>query len=314
MTSTIPSFSHTLEQHGLVLERKQTDILQVNMGFLCNQACKHCHLVAGPDRNENMDKKTVEQVIDFQKRCAFKVVDITGGAPEMNPNLTYMIEHISDLADTVMLRSNLSALFDFEDDCLLSVLKKNNVTIVSSFPSLNHIQTDSQRGKGIFNKSIQALTLLNQHGYGKPETGLELNLVSNPSGAYLPSTQKATEKRYREILKKKWDIVFNHAFSFANMPLGRFETWLKNSGNYDSYMDELYKNFNPCTIPDLMCRNLVSVSWDGYLFDCDFNLAANLYKKDEKTHISNVASCSFENDKIAVDNHCYACTAGSGFT
>ena len=314
MTLTIPSFSHTLEQHELLLQRKQTDILQVNMGFLCNQACKHCHLVAGPDRNENMDRKTVEQVIDFQKRCAFKVVDITGGAPEMNPNLSYLIDHISGLAETVMLRSNLSALFDFEDDRLLSVLKKNKVTIVSSFPSLNHIQTDSQRGNGIFNKSIKALTLLNEHGYGKPETGLELNLVSNPSGAYLPSPQPATEKRYRKILYKKWGIVFNNAFTFANMPLGRFKTWLKKSGNYDSYMLELYKNFNPCTIPDLMCRNLVSVSWDGYLFDCDFNLAAHLYKKEEKTHISNMTTCSFENDKIAVDDHCYACTAGSGFT
>lgn len=314
MADTIPSFSQTLEQHDLVLQRKPAEILQVNTGRLCNQACRHCHLAAGPDRKEIMDIHTIDQVIDFQKRCAFKVVDITGGAPEMNPNLTYLIEKIAALTDTVMLRSNLSALFDLENDRLLCALKKNKVTIVCSFPSLNQIQTDSQRGKGIFEKSIQALSMLNAHGYGKPGTGLELNLVSNPAGAYLPSSQEATEKRYREILLKKWGIFFNHAYTFANMPLGRFEDWLKKTGNYHDYLAELHKNFNPCTITDLMCRNLISVSWDGFLFDCDFNLAATLYKGNEKIHVSQVTTCSFEHEKIAVDNHCYACTAGSGFT
>lgn len=314
MTSIMPPFSQTLEQHGLVLQRKQTEILQINMGRLCNQACRHCHLSAGPDRTEIMDIQTVRQVIDFQKKNSFKVVDITGGAPEMNPNLVYLVENISGITDTVMLRSNLSALFDLKDDCLVSALKKNRVTIVSSFPSLNPGQTDSQRGKGIFGKSIQALIRLNQQGYGREGTGLELNLVSNPTGAYLPSAQKATEKRYREILYKNWGIVFNNAFSFANVPLGRFKDWLKTSGNYDAYMIGLYKNFNPCSITGLMCRNLISVSWDGFLFDCDFNLAANLYKGNEKTHVSQVNTRSFAADKIAVDNHCYACTAGSGFT
>lgn len=314
MSDIIPSFSQTLEKNKLVLLRKPTEILQINMGLLCNQTCKHCHLVAGPDREEVMDIKTIDQVIDFQKRCSFKVVDITGGAPEMNPNLVYLIENISGWTDTMMLRSNLSALCDLKDDHLLSVLKKNRVTIVSSFPSLNRNQTDSQRGKGIFNKTIQALIMLNQHGYGQKGTGLELNLVSNPTGAYLPSSQKATEKRYREILYKKWGIVFNNTFSFANMPLGRFRGWLKRSGNYDDYIAELHKNFNPCAVTNLMCRNLISVSWDGFLFDCDFNLAADIYKGNEKIHISQKETCSFENDKIAVDDHCYACTAGSGFT
>ena len=314
MSASIPSFSQTLEKHKLVLLRKPTEILQINMGLLCNQACKHCHLTAGPDREEIMDIKTIDQVIDFQKKYSFKVVDITGGAPEMNPNLVYLVENISGLPDKVMLRSNLSALFDLKDDHLLSVLKKNRVIIVSSFPSLDQAQTDSQRGKGIFDKTIQALIMLNQHGYGQKGTGLELNLVSNPTGAYLPSSQEATEKRYRKILYKKWGIVFNNTFSFANMPLGRFKDWLKRSDNYDDYIAELYKNFNPCAVTDLMCRNLISVSWDGFLFDCDFNLAANLYKGTEKIHISQTETCSFENDTIAVDNHCYACTAGSGFT
>ncbi|RLC21723.1 MAG: DUF3641 domain-containing protein [Deltaproteobacteria bacterium] len=314
MADTIPSFLETLERHKLTLHRRTTEILQVNLGLLCNQACKHCHLDAGPDRKEIMDIQTVRQVIDFQRQCSFKIVDITGGAPEMNPNLVYLVEHISGITDTVMLRSNLSVLYDLKDDSLLSVLKKNKVTIVSSFPSLDHHQTDSQRGKGIFDKSIQALIMLNQHGYGQEGTGLTLNLVSNPTGAYLPSSQKATEKRYRDILYKKWKIIFNNTFSFANMPLGRFKDWLLRSGNYDDYMVELHKNFNPCAVTGLMCQNLISVSWDGFLFDCDFNLAATLYKNNEKTHISQVKTCSFENDKIAMDNHCYACTAGSGFT
>ena len=155
---------------------------------------------------------------------------------------------------------------------------------------------------------------MNRQGYGKEGTGLLLNLVANPTGAFLPSSQKATEKRYREILLKKWGIVFNHAYTFANMPLGRFEAWLRRSGNYDDYLCLLHKNFNPCTLPGLMCRNLISVSFDGYLFDCDFNLAAGLYKANEKIHVSDIKTSSFDKDPIAVGNHCYACTAGSGFT
>jgi radical SAM/Cys-rich protein len=314
MNSTIPSFSTTLEKHNLTLQRGKTQTLQINTGLLCNQACKHCHLDAGPGRNEIMDIETVKQLIDFQKRFSFQVVDITGGAPEMNPNLIYLIEHIAPITKKIMIRSNLIALFDQKDDCLLSALKEHKVIIVSSFPSLNQAQTDAQRGKGIFDKSIKALIKLNQYGYGKEGTGLDLNLVSNPTGAYLPSSQNATEERYRQILYKKWEIVFNNSFSFANMPLGRFKDWLVRSGNYDNYLAKLYDAFNHCTIENLMCKNLISVSWDGFLYDCDFNLAANLYKQDKKLHISQVDAASFENDKIAVDNHCFACTAGSGFT
>ncbi len=308
------TFSQTLEQHGVTLERKKTQILQINMGLLCNQSCKHCHLSAGPGRKEIMDINTVNQILAFQEKCQFSIVDITGGAPEMNPNLPCLIEHISHITGSVLLRSNLSALYDLQDDQLLKVLKDNQVGIVCSFPSLNSGQTDSQRGKGAFNKHIQALRMLNRHGYGLEETGLQLNLVSNPPGAFLPSSQPATEKRYRDVLEKKWGIVFNKAFSFANIPLGRFKDWLIRSGNYDRYMMELNKNFNPCTLDGLMCRNLVSISWDGFLFDCDFNLAADLYKGNRKRHITQVESCDFKGEKIAVDNHCYACTAGSGFT
>lgn len=315
MATTIPPFSDTLEKNGLTLRRAAAQTLQINTGLLCNQACKHCHLSAGPDKNILMSISTMDQIIDFQKRCAMACVDITGGAPELNPRLEYLVEGISPLAATVMLRSNLSALYESDkSDRLLNVLKNNQVIIVSSFPAVNASQTDSQRGKGSFDKSIHMLRTLNKMGYGQSGSGLELNLVANPSGAFLPASQEATEKRYRQVLKDRWGIVFNQAFSFANMPLGRFKGWLERSGNYESYMTALLKKFNSCTIEGLMCRSLISVSWDGYLFDCDFNLAANLHKANKKTHISQLKSCSFENDEIAFDEHCYACTAGSGFT
>ncbi|OGR10844.1 MAG: radical SAM protein [Desulfobacula sp. GWF2_41_7] len=314
MADSFPSFFETLKQHGLVLKRKPAEILQINLGRLCNQVCRHCHLSAGPHKRDIMNRNTMDEVIDFAQRCKFKAVDITGGAPEMNPDLPYLIETISSVADQVMLRSNLSALLDYSHDQLIPVLKKNRVILVSSFPSLNPAQTDSQRGIGVFEKSIEALMLLNRQGYGMDGTGFLLNLVSNPSGAFLPSSQKALEKRYREILKKKWGINFNNAYTFANVPLGRFEAWLQQSGNYDDYLTLLYKSFNPCTLPGLMCRNQISVSFDGYLFDCDFNLAAGVYKAFEKTHISQIRVSSFDKDPIAVGNHCYTCTAGTGFT
>lgn len=314
MSNSIPIFAKTLEQNGISLTRENTTTFQINLGLLCNQACKHCHLSAGPDKNEIMTRETMEQVLDFAQKGRFNVIDITGGAPEMNPDLVFLIKQSAEIADTVMLRSNLSALFDHADPDLLPVLKENKVTIVSSFPSLDQRQTDNQRGKGIFEKSIQALKTLNALGYGKPDTGLELNLVANPSGAYMPTSQDATQKRYREILDKKYNIVFNNAFTFANVPLGRFKDWLIRSENYNTYLGTLQKNFNSCTIDGLMCRTLISVSWDGYLYDCDFNLAAGLPKSGSPLHITDADPADLKKAPIAVDNHCYACTAGSGFT
>lgn len=313
MTDITP-FSKTLEKHGLSLSRNKTSILQINTGRLCNQACKHCHLSAGPDKKELMNRTTMDQIISFAAGNNFETIDITGGAPEMNPDLAYFIEQSTPCTEKIMLRSNLSALFDHADNKLLDVLCTNKVIIVSSFPSLDQHQTDSQRGKGIFKKSIQALSKLNKLGYGQNGSGLELNLVANPSGAFMPTPQDATQKRYRELLNNRYNIVFNNAFTFANVPLGRFKDWLVRSENYDSYINTLYQGFNPCTLDGLMCKNLISVSWDGYLFDCDFNLAAGLYKENKKQHISEVNTATFEGDPITVDNHCYACTAGSGFT
>ena len=213
-----------------------------------------------------------------------------------------------------MLRSNLSALNDGKREHLFELLKSYRVIIVASFPSLNELQTNSQRGDGIFKISIHALKKLNAIGYGHKGSGLELNLVSNPTGAFLPPAQVETEKRFRQVLKDKWGIVFNHLFNFANVPLGRYRRWLIKSGNYEKYMAKLSSGFNPCSVEGVMCRTMVSVSWDGYLYDCDFNLARGLFMGGRKIHVSEMSGPPEPDSHIATADHCYTCTAGTGFT
>ncbi len=282
----VEPFAQTLAKHGLSLTRVKTTTLQVNVGLLCNQACRHCHLEASPKSEEVMTRDTMEKVVDLADRIPFEAIDITGGAPEMNPHLPEMIERLAALTPRLMLRSNLTALAHDERDHLIDLCKQNRVVIVASFPSLNEAQSESQRGKGVFQDSIEVLKKLNSLGYGKPGSGLELNLVSNPTGAFLPSSQEQLEKRFCRVLENKWGIVFNNLFAFANVPLGRFRQWLERSGNLDKYLQKLATSFNPCAIDGLMCRSLISVSWDGYLFDCDFNQAADLHLGGKKTHIS----------------------------
>lgn len=312
--AVITPFSVTLSRHDLKLDRDKTNTLQINVGFLCNQTCRHCHLNAGPNRKENMESGIIEEVIFYAKRSRFGAIDITGGAPELNPNIEMLIEKVVPLAPKVILRSNLSALNDGKRDHLMELLKSNRVVVVASFPSLNEPQLDSQRGKGVFQISIDALKTLNVIGYGQDGSGLELNLVSNPTGAFLPSSQTETEKRFRQVLLKKWGIVFNNFFNFANVPLGGFHRWLVSSGNLKKYMDKLYSSFNPCAVEDLMCRKMVSVSWDGYLYDCDFNLARGLFMGGRKIHVSEMAGPPEKDSHIATADHCYTCTAGAGFT
>jgi len=310
----IVPFSLTLSHHVLKLDREKTRTLQVNLGFLCNQTCRHCHLDAGPDRKENMDLGIIREVISYARRGGFDIIDITGGAPELNPHVETLIEAVADFAPRIMLRSNLSALNDGKRDHLMKFLSEKRVVIAVSFPSLNEVQADSQRGDGIFKRSIDALKQLNGLGYGHEGTGLELNLVSNPTGAFLPPDQAQTEKRFREVLKRKWEIVFNNLFNFANVPLGRFRRWLVSTGNLDRYVEKLYSNFNACSVERLMCRTLVSVSWDGYLYDCDFNLARGLFMGGHKVHVSEMPGPPEPGSHIATADHCYTCTAGAGFT
>jgi radical SAM/Cys-rich protein len=307
-------FRMTLSKHGLKLIRGKTHTLQVNVGLICNQECRHCHLSCGPGHTEIMGPETIREVIAFAQRNRFEAIDITGGAPELNPNIVDIIEGLSPLAPRVMLRSNLSVLNDGKRDDLIDLLKSRQVVIVASFPSINSAQADSQRGDGCFQVSLAALRKLNALRYGQEGSNLELNLVSNPTGAFLPPSQPQTEKRFRKVLKDKWGIVFNNLFNFANVPLGRYRRWLKESGNFDAYMEKLVSSFNSCSIDGVMCRSLISVSWDGYLFDCDFNLACGLYLGGRKIHISEMPGPPEAGSQIAVADHCFTCTAGAGFT
>lgn len=307
-------FQLTLSRHGLDLKRKKTQTLQINVGLLCNQNCRHCHLDAGPGRKENMNADTLNEVVAYAARSQFEVIDITGGAPELNPIIEEIVARLSPLAPRIMLRSNLSALNDGKKEDLIYLLKENNVVMVASFPSLNVGQTEAQRGEGIFKVSVDAVRRLNKLGYGQENTGLELILVSNPTGAFLPPSQAQMEKHFKLVLGKKWGIVFNELYNFANVPLGRFREWLVRTGNLQRYMEKLSSRFNPCAVEGVMCRTLVSVSWDGYLFDCDFNLARGIYMGYRKTHVSEMIGPPETGNFIATADHCYTCTAGSGFT
>ncbi len=307
-------FSEKLSEHGVELTRDITSTLQINVGRLCNQSCGHCHLEAGPGRNEIMDSVTIQDVIAYAEKSQFEIIDITGGAPEMNPHIIKLVESLVPLASKIMFRSNLTAIDSHGKAKLLDILAKNKAIFVASFPSINEAQASAQRGDGVFFKSIDTLRRLNDLGYGKKESDLELNLVSNPAGAFLPSSQEATEKRFKQVLADKWGISFNSLFNFANVPLGRFRSWLTQSGNLQKYLEILIAGFNHCATEGLMCRTMVSVSWDGYLYDCDFNIAASLFMTGQKKHISEMPGPPEPGAPVAVADHCYACTAGTGFT
>jgi len=313
-SADVPAFNLNLIHHDLKLVRSDTHTIQINMGLVCNQACRHCHLRAGPSRTEMMDEKTAQQIVDYASRSHFQTSDITGGAPELNPILPDFIEGLSPHVNKTMLRCNLTTFTDAHHAHLRNVIRDNRVAIVASMPSINELQSDAQRGRGTFRKSLDALKMLNELGYGQNDAALELNLVSNPTGAFLPANQDQAEKRFRQVLKNKFGITFTNLFIFGNVPLGRFKQWLNQSGNYQDYLHKLHNAFNPCAIDGLMCRSLVSISWDGYLYDCDFNLAAGLPMGGKKIHIPQMTGPPEPGRPIAVGQHCYTCTAGAGFT
>ena len=301
-----------LDSSNLFLTRGQTSTLQVNVGKLCNLACRHCHIEAGPGCTEVMDRQTMDNVISFAGHNSFTTIDVTGGAPELVPGIDYLLKKLAPLAQTLTLRSNLVALSD-EQSGLLDLCRKLKIALVASFPSTNKNQADAQRGKGVWEKSITMLKRLNDLGYGRTNTGLELYLISNPTGAFLPVNQCTAEQKFKSDLARKWGIEFTALYTFANVPLGRFKKWLEQSDNYAPYIDKLRSSFNPATIDGLMCRNLISISWDGYLYDCDFNLAAGLPYSGKPVHVSTVERV-VEGEPIMTDDYCFACTAGAGFT
>jgi radical SAM/Cys-rich protein len=313
-TAGVEPFAETLARYGLTLVRDRVRTLQVNTGYLCNFQCAHCHLEAGPLRGECMTRETMEAVVSFAGRLPFPVVDITGGAPEMVPGLPFLIEGLAAFTPRIMLRTNLAALDAPGRETLLDLCVARRVVLIASFPSTHPSQTDAQRGAGAAEAGVAMLRKLNAAGYGVEGSGLELDLVSSPVGAFLPAPQAQAEKKFRRDLARKWGVTFNNLYSFANVPLGRFRRWLENSGNYDRYVKALADGFNPCAVAGLMCRTLLSVSWDGFLFDCDFHLAAGRFLSGRRIHVSEVREIPPPGTPIAVGDYCYACTAGSGFT
>ena len=289
------------------------DVLQINLGKMCNQVCKHCHVDAGPDRKEIMTKETMRKCLEVVSKNTFKTVDLTGGAPEMNPNFRWFVEELSKHKLNIIVRCNLTIIVaNKKYNDLPLFFKKNNVEVVSSLPHFSSARTNSQRGNSVFEKSIKALKMLNDVGYGKEGSGLILNLVYNPTGAILPSNQEMMEKQYKKELIQKFNIVFNHLFMITNMPISRFLDFLLKMGYLKEYMQRLVESFNPLSVNSLMCKDMISVSWDGYLFDCDFNQMLDMKVKSKSNHINSYNSKQLKSRKIQIDNHCYGCTSGSG--
>ncbi len=300
--------------HEFPLRATGIEIFQINIGKMCNQVCKHCHVDAGPDRKEIMTKETMQLCLNVLANSTIKTIDLTGGAPEMNPHFRWFVAEIKKLGRHIIVRCNLTILLankKFYD--LPEFYRQHDVEVVSSLPSFTKDRTDRQRGDGVFEDSIKALQMLNAVGYGIPESGLALNLVYNPAGAFLPPSQRSLEIEYKEELLKTFGIRFNNLFAITNMPISRYLDYLLSTGNYHTYMEKLISAFNPSAIQNVMCRNTISVSWDGFLYDCDFNQMLELSVSAEKsTQLKDFDLNALNNRVIVIKQHCYGCTAGSG--
>lgn len=307
-------FEEQLQRSGLSpLHATGITVFQINVGKLCNQTCRHCHVDAGPDRTERMSRETAEQCIAALAQTDIPTVDITGGAPELNANFRWLVEQASALNRHVMDRCNLSVLLLPSQADLAEFLAQHHVEVVASLPYYRAAQTDAQRGEGIFDKSIEALRLLNGLGYGREGSGLLLNLVHNPVGAFLPPKQEAVEAQFRKELRSKHGVEFNHLYTITNMPVSRFLEFLVETGNYEGYMERLVNAFNPAAAAGVMCRYTLSVSWDGRLYDCDFNQMLELpVNHSVPAHIRDFDPAQLHHRQIVTRNHCYGCTAGSG--
>lgn len=284
--------------------------MQVNVGKVCNQMCKHCHVNAGPHRTETMTRQTMSECLRVLAENSFENLDITGGAPEMNSNLPWLIQEASKLGCHIIVRSNLTVLDLPEYSHLPEFFALHQVEIASSLPYYSERDTDRQRGTGVFATSIKILQKLNQLGYGQDNSPLQLNLVYNPGGAFLPPSQGAIEADFRKSLLNQHGIRFNKLFNITNVPVGRFLNFLCETGNLKHYMDRLSGSFNPATVEAVMCRNQLSIGWDGQVFDCDFNQMLGMVCTPN--HIKDLTPETLHEREILLHNHCYACTAGAG--
>jgi radical SAM/Cys-rich protein len=272
VTPAFPLFEDKLRTAGLFpLTATGISVFQINVGKLCNQTCRHCHVEAGPDRKERMTRETAELCLSALEKTAIPIVDITGGAPELNANFRYLVERSRSLGRQVMDRSNLTVLLLPSQAGLAEFLAQHQVEIVASLPYFLEQQTDAQRGLGVFSKSIEAIRMLNSLGYGSPSSGLKLNFVFNPAGAFLPPAQHSIEADFRRELRRRYGIEFNSLYALANVPIGRFRDFLDATGNYEPYMQRLVNAYNPVAAAGVMCRYTLSIGWYGTLYDCDFN-------------------------------------------
>ena len=312
---SLPTFIEKIKSvNQFPLRPKKIEILQLNVGYMCNQVCAHCHVDAGPDRKEIMTIETMQQCLDVIKNTSVDTLDLTGGAPEMNPNFRWFVEEASKLGvQDFIVRSNLTIILankKYHD--LPDFFAKHNIHVISSLPYYKREKTDKQRGNGVFDASIKALKMLNAVGYGMPNSKLKLDLVYNPSGAFLPTDQKALENDFKTALKEDFDIDFNSLFAITNLPISRFLDYLITSDNYEDYMYSLVEAFNPKAVDNVMCTNTISVSYDGWLYDCDFNQMLGLKVAVSEKHISQFNEEILTNRNILISQHCYGCTAGAG--
>jgi len=309
-----PDFDEVLTRHDLsplhTLDR--IEVLQVNVGKLCNQTCSHCHVDAGPDRTEVMTREVAEQVVELLRRHEIPTLDITGGAPELNSNFRCMVEQARSLGRHVIDRCNLTVLLTRGQRDLTQFLADHRVEVVASLPSFRPAGTDAQRGKGVFDKSIEAMHKLNELGYGRGGE-LKLGLVHNPVGAFLPGSQASLEREYKRALERDHGVVFDSLYTITNMPISRFLEFLERSGNLQRYMELLLKSFNPAAAQAVMCRSYISVGWDGTLYDCDFNqmLEMPIDHGAPNTLAGLLASGDLAR-RVRTARHCFGCTAGSG--
>jgi radical SAM/Cys-rich protein len=301
------------EQQAGLLRRGRTEILQINVGKLCNQTCVHCHVNAGPGRKEIMTRETMDRIVDWLARTDIPKVDITGGAPEIIPDFRYLVEQVKRLDRHIMDRCNLTIFFEAGQEDLPEFLAAREIEVIASLPCYTAKNVDLQRGDGAFEKSIRALQWLNRLGYG---TSLPLHLIYNPVGAYLPGSQTELETDYHRELKQQFGIVFNHLYTITNMPIARFAGWLHREGKYAEYMQLLIDNFNPASVTGLMCHNTLSIGWRGEIYDCDFNQMLDMQWKNPDSEsglfLWDIDPAELDERPIATGDHCFGCTAGAG--
>jgi len=304
-----------LDTHFPDIHRDKLNTLQVNLGYICNQSCLHCHVNAGPKRTEIMALTEIDALLHFIEINDIKNLDLTGGAPELNPHFRYLVSTARSLGVNIIDRCNLTILNEQGQQGLAEFLAENQVEIVASLPCYSRENVDLQRGKGVFNSSIIALQKLNALGYAQKDSPLILNLMYNPTGAFLPPSQQALEQEYKQKLAEDFNLQFSHLFTLTNMPIMRFGSTLISKGEFKNYIDLLKSSHSIDNLQTVMCRNLISVDWQGYIYDCDFNQMLDMPIKQaqqDKIHISELSLKHLQNLPIQVGEHCYGCTAGSG--